>query len=155
MANRYCTNCGHELAPDDRFCMQCGRPVHATAQVSGQGTDVPTSSPYRQQPQEAPPSRGIRGPLLVLVGVFLALGFGEFLQGMLTAPEHHVGYVLGYGVGGSIGSLLVWGILTLIAGCGVYLFYRFRRGGTTFVRALFSWPVVAIATCLALLYLAG
>ncbi len=109
MANRHCTNCGHELAPNDRFCMQCGRPVQATAQGSELGTAVPTSAPYWQQSQEVPPSRGIRAPLLVLVGVFLVLGFGEFLQGMVTAPKQEVGFVLGYGVGGlSLACLSGW-----------------------------------------------
>jgi hypothetical protein len=155
MTDRYCTNCGHELAPENRFCTGCGRPVHATAQVSQQGANFATSSPNWQQPPEAPPSRGIRAPLLVLGGVFLVLGFAEFLQGMVNAPKHDVGFVLGYGVGGAIGSVLGWVILTLIAGGGVYLFYRFRRRDTTFVQALFSWPVVVIATCLALLSLVG
>ncbi|MCD8317125.1 MAG: zinc ribbon domain-containing protein, partial [Eggerthellaceae bacterium] len=26
MAN-FCTNCGHKLNPNDRFCTQCGQPV--------------------------------------------------------------------------------------------------------------------------------
>lgn len=30
---RYCTNCGHELSPEDRFCSNCGRPVHGAAHV--------------------------------------------------------------------------------------------------------------------------
>ena len=82
------------------------------------------------------------------------MGFGELLQGMLSAPKENVGFVLGYGLGQSVRSVLEIAVLTLIAGGGVYLFYRFRRGGTTFVRALFSWPVVVIAACLALLSLA-
>jgi hypothetical protein len=30
---RYCSNCGHELADDDRFCANCGTPVHEAAHV--------------------------------------------------------------------------------------------------------------------------
>jgi hypothetical protein len=26
---RFCTQCGHQLNPDDRFCGQCGSPVEA------------------------------------------------------------------------------------------------------------------------------
>ena len=26
---RYCSQCGHQLKPDDRFCSQCGHPVEA------------------------------------------------------------------------------------------------------------------------------
>ena len=133
--------------------MKCGRPVHATAQVSEQeGADFPNSSPHHQQPPEAP-SRGIVAPLPGLVGVFLVLGLGEFVQGMLNAPEQEIGFVLGRGLGQALGSVFGLVISTLIAGCGVYLFYRLRRRGTTFVRALFSWPVVVIATCIALLSL--
>jgi hypothetical protein len=25
--SRFCTQCGHQLKPDDRFCAQCGKPV--------------------------------------------------------------------------------------------------------------------------------
>jgi hypothetical protein len=92
-------------------------------------------------------------PLPVLIGVFLVLGFGEFVQGMLNAPEQEVGFVVGRGLGQAFGSVLGLVISTLIAGVGVYLFYRSRRRGTTFVGALFSWPVVVIATCIALLSL--
>ena len=33
MANRYCGDCGYELSQEDRFCPNCGRPVHQTAYV--------------------------------------------------------------------------------------------------------------------------
>jgi ABC-type Fe3+ transport system permease subunit len=92
-------------------------------------------------------------PLPVLIGVFLLLGFGEFVQGMLNAPEQEVGFVVGRGLGQAFGSVLGLVISTLIAGVGVYLFYRYRGRGTTFVGALLSWPVVVIATCIALLSL--
>jgi hypothetical protein len=133
--------------------MKCGRPVHETAQVSEQeGADFLNSSPHRQQPPQSP-SRAIMAPLPVLAGVFLVLGFGEFVQGMSNAPEQEVGFVLGRGLGQSLGSVLGLVISTLIAGGCVYLFYRLRRRATTFVRALLSWPVVVIATCIALLSL--
>jgi hypothetical protein len=133
MANRYCTNCGYELASEDRLCMKCGRPVLATAQGPEQGADFPNSSPHRQQPPEAP-LRGIVAPLPVLAGVFLVLGFGEFVQGMSNAPEQEVGFVLGRGLGQSLGSILGLVISTLIAGGCVYMFYRLRRRATTFGR---------------------
>ena len=139
MADRYCGNCGHELAEDDRFCPNCGRPVHETAQVPTPEADVPVPPPpqqagstapppQRQQPREAPPSREIMRPMLVLAGVLFVLGFGELLQGMWSAPEENVGFVLGYGLGQSVRSVLEIAVLTLIACGGVYLFYRFRRG---------------------------
>jgi hypothetical protein len=94
-------------------------------------------------------------PLLVLAGVFLVSGFVDFLKALFNAPQQGAGYVLGYGVGQVISNLLVLAMFTLLAGSGVYLFYRFRREGTTFIRAQFSWPVVVIVTCLALLHLAA
>jgi Na+-transporting methylmalonyl-CoA/oxaloacetate decarboxylase gamma subunit len=49
MADRYCTNCGHELAEDGRFCPNCGRLVHQTAQVPTPEADVPVPPPPQQQ----------------------------------------------------------------------------------------------------------
>ena len=49
MADRYCTNCGHELAEDGRFCPNCGRPLHQTAQVPTPEADVPVPPPPQQQ----------------------------------------------------------------------------------------------------------
>ena len=37
---RYCSNCGHELSPEDQFCPNCGRPVHETAHVPTQEANV-------------------------------------------------------------------------------------------------------------------
>ena len=132
--------------------MKCGRPVLATAQGPEQGANFLTPSPHRQQPPEAP-LRGIVAPLPVLAGVFLVLGFGEFVQGMLNAPEQEVGFLLGRGLGQSLGSVVGLMISTLIAGGCVYVFYRMRGRATTFVGALLSWPVVVMATCIALLSL--
>src|SRR5215213_5191218 len=49
MADRYCTNCGHELAEDGRFCPNCGRPVHQTAQVPTPEADIPVAPPPQQR----------------------------------------------------------------------------------------------------------
>lgn len=32
MANRSCTNCGRSLAPDERFCAGCDKPVQEISQ---------------------------------------------------------------------------------------------------------------------------
>ena len=55
MADRYCSNCGHELAQDDRLCPKCGSPVHQTAQVPTPEADVPVPPPPRQQAGESTP----------------------------------------------------------------------------------------------------
>jgi hypothetical protein len=45
VADRYCSNCGHELAQDDRLCPNCGSPVHQIAQVPTPEADVPVPPP--------------------------------------------------------------------------------------------------------------
>jgi hypothetical protein len=40
---RYCTNCGHELADDDRFCANCGNPIRETAHVPTPEADRPVA----------------------------------------------------------------------------------------------------------------
>jgi WD40 repeat protein len=56
VADRYCTNCGHELAEGDRFCPNCGRPLHRTAHVPTPEADVPVPPPPHQRAEgTAPP----------------------------------------------------------------------------------------------------
>jgi uncharacterized membrane protein YvbJ len=58
VADRFCTNCGQELGPDDKFCTNCGMPMRET----GAAAAVP------QQPQQ--PRRGLTaGRVLLLVFV--------------------------------------------------------------------------------------
>jgi hypothetical protein len=45
---RYCSNCGHELSPEDQFCPNCGSPVHQTATVPTPEADVPVPPPPQQ-----------------------------------------------------------------------------------------------------------
>ena len=40
---RYCSNCGHELRPEDQFCSNCGMPVHRVARVPTPEADRPVS----------------------------------------------------------------------------------------------------------------
>ncbi|MBA4117051.1 MAG: zinc ribbon domain-containing protein, partial [Rubrobacter sp.] len=79
---RYCSNCGHELNPEDQFCSNCGRPVHQTASVPTPEADVPVPPPPQQeagaQPlgqAEAQPRRRWTTGRLVLgcLGVFFVL----------------------------------------------------------------------------------
>jgi hypothetical protein len=41
VADRYCSNCGHELRDEDRFCPSCGKPARETAHVPTPEADVP------------------------------------------------------------------------------------------------------------------
>ncbi len=49
MTSRYCSNCGHELGEEGRFCPECGRPTHETAHVPTPEADVPVPPPPSQQ----------------------------------------------------------------------------------------------------------
>jgi zinc-ribbon domain len=48
VTDRYCRNCGHELAETDRFCPNCGTPVHEVAHVPTPEADVDVPSPPQQ-----------------------------------------------------------------------------------------------------------
>ena len=49
MTVRYCRNCRHELAETDRFCPNCGTPVHEAARVPTPEADVDVPSPPQQR----------------------------------------------------------------------------------------------------------
>jgi hypothetical protein len=83
--SRYCTNCGHELSPEDQFCPNCGTPVHRAARVPTPEADVPVPPPPQargagaaapgQPAQQA--GWGRRHPLLtgclVIIGLFVVV----------------------------------------------------------------------------------
>ena len=75
---RYCTNCGRELKPDDQFCTNCGVPVHRAARVPTPEADRPVP-PLPSPTQEVgrgrtlPGSGALRGRRSKLV-VLLVLG---------------------------------------------------------------------------------
>jgi hypothetical protein len=61
---RYCSNCGHELSPEDQFCPNCGTPVHRAARVPTPEADVPVPPPPQQQGAgaSAPPPQQAGAP---------------------------------------------------------------------------------------------
>lgn len=75
VANRYCSNCGHELSNDARFCPSCGRPVHEVAHVPTPEADVAVPPPPNQHQASgsqsfaptgaAPQQRSLAGRLFV------------------------------------------------------------------------------------------
>lgn len=85
MANRYCSNCGHELNEDSRFCPNCGRPAHEIAAVSTPEADVPVPPPPSQQQAggtqgfgpttAAPRQRSLVGRLFIGCTGLVVLGF--------------------------------------------------------------------------------
>jgi len=63
---RYCSNCGQQLRPEEHVCPNCGSPGHETAHVPTPEADVPLSpapqpdtgesaSPPSQEPPQEPP----------------------------------------------------------------------------------------------------
>jgi LmeA-like phospholipid-binding/zinc-ribbon domain len=92
---RYCSNCGHELRPEDQFCSNCGMPVHRGARVPTPHADRPVP-PLPPPPKEAVGRRrstvsdALRGRgrklvvLLVLVGLFLFLLLPVLLESLLA-----------------------------------------------------------------------
>ena len=92
---RYCSNCGHQLRPEDRFCSNCGMPVHRGARVPTPHADRPVP-PLPPPPQEAVGRRksivsgALRGRgrkpliLLVLVGLFLFVVLPVVLESLIA-----------------------------------------------------------------------
>lgn len=111
MAERYCTNCGNDLGPNDAFCANCGRPTHETAAVPTPEAEVGVPPPPTQQAggtpsfaptATAPEQRSILGRVLLGCGGLLVLtvlfvgclavlgsggGSGDFEGGSRAAPD--------------------------------------------------------------------
>jgi hypothetical protein len=58
---RYCSNCGHELSPEDQFCPNCGSAVHETATVPTPEADVTVPPPPQAAAAAAPPPQQAEG----------------------------------------------------------------------------------------------
>jgi hypothetical protein len=61
VTDRYCRNCGHELAETDRFCPNCGTPVHEAAHVPTPEADVDVPLPPQQGVATAPTPDEVEG----------------------------------------------------------------------------------------------
>jgi LmeA-like phospholipid-binding/zinc-ribbon domain len=98
---RYCSNCGHELKPEDLFCSNCGMPVHRGAKVPTPEADRPVP-PLPPPPQDGgrrtftggrrfPGSGVLRGRwrklviVLVLVVLFCYLVLPLLIENLLAA----------------------------------------------------------------------
>jgi hypothetical protein len=93
---RYCSNCGHELKPEDQFCSNCGMPVHRAARVSTSEADraVPPLPPPTQEVgrrrRSLPGSGALRGRgrklvvILVLVVLFLYLVLPLVIESLIA-----------------------------------------------------------------------
>ena len=89
---RYCSNCGHELRPEDQFCSNCGMPVHRGARVPTPHADRPVPPPPKEAVgrRRSTVSGAFRGRgrklvvILVLVGIFLFLVLPVLLESLLA-----------------------------------------------------------------------
>lgn len=96
---RQCSNCGHELRPEDQFCPNCREPVHRTARVPTPEADVPIPPPPQAgntttppSPQgETPPRRSTANKLLVAgcagLGLLVVLGVLGVVVGFVAIPQ--------------------------------------------------------------------
>src|SRR5215208_1575467 len=93
---RHCSNCGHELKPEDQFCSNCGMPVHRAARVPTPKADrlVPPLPPPTQEVgrrRSLPGSGALRGcgtklvVLLVLGGLFFYLVLPPVLESLIAS----------------------------------------------------------------------
>ena len=90
MPSRYCTQCGAEVAADDKFCTVCGAAVDQTTPAA---TVVPAGTPTGTPAVPATPTAQPRSKLpviaLSLLGVLVvaAVAFGVYRATIDTAPS--------------------------------------------------------------------
>jgi hypothetical protein len=158
---RYCRSCGQELRPEDQFCANCGRPVHATAQVPTPEADVPVpplpqqveaiAQPSRTteqaaapspQPQQRPPWRWsqYKWKIFFFLGSVIVSSLLLAVADPSTAGERVV-YVLAYAFGVSLNLLLTFIPIWLALGGLVYLVARLLGRKPPFFRMVFDWWV--------------
>lgn len=92
---RYCSNCGHELKPEDRFCSNCGMPVHRASRVGTLEVNRPV--PPLPPPTQEVAKRSLTGSgvlrgrgrklviLLVLGGLFFYLVLPLVIESLIAA----------------------------------------------------------------------
>ena len=86
MPSRYCTQCGAEVAADDKFCTVCGAAVDQTTPAA---TVVPTGTPSVPATPTAQPRSKLPVIALSLLGVLVvaAVAFGVYRATIDTAPS--------------------------------------------------------------------
>ena len=86
MPSRYCTQCGAEVAADDKFCTVCGAAVDQTTPAE---TVVPTGTPAVPATPTAQPRSKLPVIALSLLGVLVvaAVAFGVYRATIDTAPS--------------------------------------------------------------------
>ena len=157
VADRYCSNCGQRLEPEDTSCASCGRPAHEIARVpapQANGRVPPAHGPDRTR-RELAHGRArdsATGPMWGMLAAFVVLVTGETAQRMPSvAPGGTFAFRLGVGVALPLALALLLAALVLLLG-GVY-YATARKGGVAFREAVFNWPMVSTVWGVAVVFL--
>jgi hypothetical protein len=81
MADRYCRNCGHELAENNRFCTNCRAPAHQAGHIPTPESDTAAPPPPIQQARGTADSRQETVCAAPYWITFVVLAFLVFLMG--------------------------------------------------------------------------
>ena len=108
MAQRYCTNCGNGLGPDDAFCACCGKPAHETAAVAVPKAKVDV--PVPPGPTQTTPKSGRVGAATSKRNAWIALGVAVWVTVLIAA--------LASGSGFGIGVVVIVGVLMYVGVSG-------------------------------------
>jgi hypothetical protein len=162
---RYCRSCGQELRPEDRFCPNCGRPVHAPAHVPTPEADVTVPPPPQQVEAIAQPSRTTEQAAAPSPQqqqrppwswsqykwkIFFFLGSVIVSSSLVAVADastsegnsvKNVSFFIGYALGASLNLLLTYIPIWLALGGLVYLVARLLGKKPPFFRMVFDWWV--------------
>jgi hypothetical protein len=162
----YCTNCGHQLAPDDRFCPECGtsRPTFSpretnppaftssitTATTLGEFTGAPpmmfgTMAPAPVGISSPPLEYDVEYPehlsrLLIFVKWLLIIPHWIIVAFFIGGGWYVRERTNGWGAAGGFG-LIGW--MTIIAGVALLFTGRYPKGLYNFVMGMNRWVVRA------------
>jgi hypothetical protein len=157
LTDRFCSNCGEQLEPQDSSCAGCGRPVHEAARVTTPRANgrVPLAHAPdrpRRERRHGEARDATRGPMWGMLAAFLALVAGETAQRMPPAASGGtLAFRLGAGVAFPLALALLLGALVLLLG-GVY-YAAARKDGVAFREAVFNWSMVSTTWGVAVVFL--
>ena len=120
MAQRYCTNCGNELADGIRFCGNCGQPVGEPSPEPQARAERPSEAPEQTRPPEREEKSSSAPLVAFLIPVFALMALAWWV-----GPERF-GFQLGSNVLVLAGLvlmvvvavLLLWAVGRLFGGSG-------------------------------------
>jgi len=108
MQQRYCGNCGSELAAGQTFCGNCGSPVQAPAQEAASSNNGQPAPPP-PDPRSRGTGRTILGVALLMSGVICVLLLMLTLLMALVRPIESGGWALNLVVFGVLAAATLYG----------------------------------------------